>query len=175
MKITNREVVYDGFFKMYQLTVEQQGHSFTREQFDRGDAVAALVFDTEDQQYVLTKQYRIGSESEMVEIVAGMVDDGEAPEVSIVREIEEEIGYHVDRLDYLYTFYSSPGGCTERVLLYYAEVSHQPGAGGGKEGEHEHIEIVRYSPAQFEQLPSTDAKTIIAQLWMQLQKAGKQA
>ncbi|TXK45797.1 NUDIX hydrolase [Pontibacter qinzhouensis] len=173
MKITNREKVYDGFFKMYELTVEQNGHSYTREQFDRGDAVAALVFDTEDQQYVLTKQFRIGSETELVEIVAGMVDTGEAPEVSIAREIEEEIGYHVNHIEHLYTFYSSPGGCTERVLLYYAEVSHQHAAGGGKEGEHENIEIVRYSPLEFDAEEFSDAKTIVAQLWMRLRKGIK--
>ncbi|MFT2009459.1 NUDIX domain-containing protein [Pontibacter sp. 13R65] len=173
MKIKGREKVYDGYFKMYELTVEQKGHTFTREQFDRGEAVAALVYDTEDRRYVLTQQFRIGSESEMVEIVAGMIDEGESPEVSITREIEEEIGYHVNKLDYLYTFYSSPGCCTERVLLYYAEVSHQHGAGGGKEGEHENIEIVRYSPEEFVEQQFTDAKTIIAQLWLRLQQAGK--
>ena len=112
MEVKSRRKVYDGYFKMYELTVQQDGHTFTREQFDRGTAVAALVYDTEKGSYILTRQFRIGSESELVEVVAGMVDNGEDPEESIKREIEEEIGYHVDKLEHLYTFYSSPGGTT---------------------------------------------------------------
>lgn len=170
MNIKSREKAYDGYFKIYKLTVEQQGHTFTREQFDRGDAVAALVFDTEKQQYILTKQFRVGSESELVEVVAGMVDKGEQPEESITREIEEETGYHVDRLQHLHTFYSSPGGTTERVMLYYAEVTKQNGAGGGNPHEHEFIEILHLSPEELDALETPDAKTIIAQQWAKLHR-----
>ncbi|MBB6610759.1 NUDIX hydrolase [Pontibacter sp. Tf4] len=170
MEVKARKKVYDGYFKMYELTVEQDGHTFTREQFDRGTAVAALVHDTEKDSYILTRQFRIGSESELVEVVAGMVDAGESPETSIKREIEEEIGYHVDQLEHLYTFYSSPGGTTEQVLLYFAEVSRQHSNGGGKADEHEKIEIVELSEQELLQLETPDAKTIIAQQWLQLKK-----
>ncbi|WP_276497300.1 NUDIX domain-containing protein [Pontibacter litorisediminis] len=170
MKIKNREKAYDGYFKIYRLTVEQEGQTFTREQFDRGDAVAALVFDTEKQQYILTKQFRVGSESELVEVVAGMVDQGEQPEKSIRREIEEETGYHVDSLQHLHTFYSSPGGTTERVMLYYAEVTQQNGKGGGNEHEHEFIEILHLTAEELDALETPDAKTIIAQQWARLNR-----
>ena len=168
MEVKGRKKVYDGFFKMYELSVEQDGKTFTREQFDRGTAVAALVHDTAKDSYILTRQFRIGSESELIEVVAGMVDAGEYPEESIKREIVEEIGYHVDKLEHLYTFYSSPGGTTEKVLLYFAEVSKQHADGGGNEEEHEMIEIVEFSEREFLQLQTPDAKTIIAQLWLQL-------
>ncbi|WP_242928706.1 NUDIX domain-containing protein [Pontibacter vulgaris] len=173
MEILKRETAYDGYFKVYKLTVSQEGKTFTREQFDRGDAVAALVYDTTDQKYILTRQQRIGSESELIEVVAGMVDAGEEPETSIKREIEEEIGYGVDHLEHLHTFYSSPGGCTERVMLYYAEVSHQHAAGGGNSHENEHIEKVTYTAEELQNLQTPDAKTIIAQQWLQLRLAGK--
>jgi ADP-ribose pyrophosphatase len=170
MQIKGKQKVYDGYFKMYELTVEQDGHTFKREQFDRGTAVAALVHDTEKDSFILTKQFRIGSESELIEIVAGMIDDGEAPEISIRREIEEEIGYHVDQLEHLYTFYSSPGGTTEKVLLYFAEVSKQHADGGGKADEHEKIEIVELTANEFLKLDTPDAKTIISQLWFRLKQ-----
>ncbi|MDX5438451.1 MAG: NUDIX hydrolase [Pontibacter sp.] len=171
MKIKNREKAYDGYFKIYKLTVEQEGQTFTREQFDRGDAVAALVFDTEKKRYILTRQFRVGSESELVEVVAGMVDEGESPENSIRREIEEEIGYHVDKLEHLHTFYSSPGGTTERVMLYYAEVTQQLNKGGGNSHEHEFIEILHYTEEELAALQTPDAKTIIAQQWAKLRRA----
>lgn len=170
MEIKKREKAYDGYFKIYELTVEQQGHTFTREQFDRGDAVAALVFDTEKQQYILTRQFRVGSESELIEVVAGMVDKGEQPEASIKREIEEETGYHVEKLQHLHTFYSSPGGTTERVMLYYAEVKEQRHRGGGNSHEHEFIEILHLTPEQLDALETPDAKTIIAQQWVKLNR-----
>ena len=170
MEIKKRERAYDGYFKINKLTVEQEGQTFTREQFDRGNAVCALVYDTEAQQYILTKQFRIGPESELIEVVAGMIDEGEGPEESIRREIEEEIGYHVNRLQHLYTFYSSPGGTTEKVFLYYAEVSKQHAAGGGSAQENEYIEVVRYTAQELENLETHDAKTIIAQQWLKLQK-----
>ena len=39
------------------------------------------------------------------------------------REIEEELGYRADRSSHIATFYVSPGGSSERIWLYYAEVS----------------------------------------------------
>ncbi|WP_299820446.1 NUDIX hydrolase [uncultured Pontibacter sp.] len=173
MKINNREIAYNGYFKIYKLTVEQEGQTFTREQFDRGDAVAALIYDTQKQEYILARQFRVGPEDALTEVVAGMVDKGEAPEQSISREIEEETGYEVDKLEHLHTFYSSPGGTTEKVMLYYAEVSNQHKAGGGNEHENEHIEIIRLSAEELQQLQTPDAKTIIAQQWARLQKQAK--
>ncbi|MBD1395584.1 NUDIX hydrolase [Pontibacter sp. JH31] len=169
MEIKKREKAYNGYFKIYKLTVEQHGHTFEREQFDRGVAVAAMVYDTEQEKYILTRQFRVGPETELVEVVAGMVDEGESPETSIAREIEEEIGYSVDSLKHLHTFYSSPGGTTEKVHLYYAEVSHQHADGGGKDEEHEHIELVAYTREELLKEAFADAKTIIAQQWVQLQ------
>ncbi len=169
MIIKKRERTYDGYFKIDKLTVEQAGKTFEREQFSRGNAVAALVFDTTDKKYILTKQYRIGSESELVEVVAGMVDEGEQPEESIRREVEEEIGYRIERLERLHTFYSSPGGSTEQVVLFYAEVSHRHSLGGGNEHENEFIEIVKFTPNELTRIVSEDAKTIIALQWVLLQ------
>ncbi|QCR22961.1 NUDIX domain-containing protein [Pontibacter sp. SGAir0037] len=168
MQIKKRERAYDGFFKIDKLTVEQDGQSFVREQFIRGEAVAALVYHTGEGKYILTKQYRVGPESDLIEIVAGMVDEGEDPEKSIRREVEEEIGFAIDKLEYICSFYSSPGGITERVLLYYAEVSHQHSSGGGKDEENEQIEIITFSPKELQELVTEDAKTIIAQQWLQL-------
>ncbi|EJF09012.1 hypothetical protein [Pontibacter sp. BAB1700] len=37
-----------------------------------------MVYDTEKRRYILTRQFRVGSESDLVEVVAGMVDKGES-------------------------------------------------------------------------------------------------
>ena len=46
--------------------------------------------------------------------------DGEAPEATANRELEEEIGYHAGRLDKLCEFYNSPGFCDEYTHLFLA-------------------------------------------------------
>ena len=58
------------------------------------------------------------------------------------RELVEELGYECDRLVPISAFYVSPGGSSERVFLYYAEVdaSDRAGDGGGVPAEGEAIE-----------------------------------
>ena len=108
----------------------------------------------------------------MLEIVAGLLDkEDEAPETCIVREIEEETGYAVDKLEFIQAFYSTPGSYSEKVWLYYAEVSVKTGAGGGVAAEHEEIKTLSFSREKLLSQPIEDAKTLIAILWLQTKNA----
>jgi ADP-ribose pyrophosphatase len=78
------------------------------------------------------------------------------------REVMEEIGYKVDKIDKLCSFYSSPGVTTETMFLFVCYVSEKTEAGGGLVEEHEEIEIVEYSMDELSKNQFTDAKTIIA-------------
>jgi len=108
----------------------------------------------------------------MIELIAGMIDRGEQPEASIRREIEEELGYRADRIEHVATFYVSPGGSSERIWLYYAEVGEagHVSAGGGLAGEHEDIRVVSISPEEARTALKdgriADAKTIIGLQWL---------
>jgi ADP-ribose pyrophosphatase len=101
-----------------------------------------------------------------------MVDAGEAPEAALRRELEEELGYGVAHLEPIADFFVSPGGSSERIWLYYAEVdeSRRLSAGGGLAHEHEEIRVVHMSPEEARaaldagRLP--DAKTIIGLQWL---------
>ncbi|GAB2965748.1 hypothetical protein GCM10027048_39630 [Hymenobacter coalescens] len=172
MKITKVETVYDGFYKLRKLTVQDGDQQLTRERFEPGRAVAALVFDTNKREYVFVRQFRVGAEEEIEEIPAGMLDKkGEAPEEALRREIEEELGYaEVHRLEHIVDLYPSPGGNAEQIGVYYAEVSHPSGAGGGAEGENENITVVRLSWDEMVARPWRDAKTLVAVQWAQLQQ-----
>ena len=171
MQITQRQRVFDGHFKVNQLTLQTpDGQQVQREQFAPGHAVAALVFDTHHQQYVLTKQFRAGAEQELLEIAAGMIDKDESPETAVRREIQEELGYEVDELTRIVEMWPSPGTSAETIVVYYAEVSRQTGPGGGLAEENEHIEMVRLSREQLAQQQLQDAKTLLAVQWAQLHK-----
>ncbi|MGI4872977.1 MAG: NUDIX domain-containing protein [Janthinobacterium lividum] len=169
MQILKREQVFNGHFKVNQLTLQTpDGEQIKREQFAPGHAVAALVFDTSKQQYILTRQFRTGPEQAIPEIAAGMIDQGESPETAVRREIHEELGYEVDELTRIVELWPSPGTSSETIVVYYAETSRQTGAGGGLAEEHESIEFLYFSREKLFQQIFQDAKTIVAVQWAQL-------
>jgi len=171
MQIVHRARAYDGHFKLNKLTLKTpDGQELPREQFAPGHAVAALVFDTQRRQYVLTRQFRVGAERELLEIAAGMIDKDESPETAVRRELHEELGYEVDELTEIVTMWPSPGTSAETIAVYYAEVSRQTGPGGGLAEENEQIEIVHLSREELAQEQIQDAKTMLAVQWAQLRK-----
>ena len=172
MQIVRRTRVFDGHYKLSQLLVRDGDEQLRRERFEPGHAVAALVYDTRRQVYILARQYRIGPEKEITELAAGMIDGDEAPEKAIRREIQEELGYDVDKLEAIITMWPSPGNSAESIAVYYAEVSHQSGQGGGLAAESEKIEAVALSWAELVSQEFQDAKTMLAVQWVQLRKKG---
>jgi nudix-type nucleoside diphosphatase (YffH/AdpP family) len=180
--------VFDGFFKIDEFDVAFEGnHHNTVEQtrlvFERGDAVAALLLNLDTKSAVLVKQFKlpalVGRRRDdasttngwIVDTVAGMIDPGETPEAAIIRETMEETGYRIRHPRLIAKFLSSPGGTSERIFLYFAEVreSDKLGQGGGIDDEN--IELVSMSLEElFDQLASgsiDDPKLIIAAYWLQ--------
>jgi ADP-ribose pyrophosphatase len=101
-----------------------------------------------------------------------MLEEGEDPEEAIRREILEEVGYHVAQLCPISTFFVSPGGSSERIFLYYAEVDNTAPVelGGGLAHESEDIQAVEFSlPELWGALDAgriVDAKTMIGLMWL---------
>jgi len=169
MKEINRKTVYDGFFKLYKITYEDEGNTFDREVFVTGNAVAALLYDTRKDKFIFVKQFRPAVDQDMLELVAGILDkEGESPEDAIAREIDEETGYAVDKIEHVLNFYPSPGAFAEKLHVFYAEVSRKIGEGGGAEGENENIKLIELSKADLKEKSFNDAKTLIAVQWAQL-------
>ena len=143
---------------------------------ERGDAVAAVLVDPVARCTVLVRQFRypvLGmGEGWLEELVAGMVGKGESPEEAVRREILEETGFAVSRLERLCDFYVSPGGSTERVYLFHAEIDlrSRHGPGGGVPAENEDIEVLEIPFEEaFERLDAGefhDAKTLVGLQWL---------
>ena len=128
-RVTRRDVSYQGFFRLVRLTLEHRlfggGWSppFTREVFERGDAVAVLPWDPVRDELVLVEQFRAGAirgeESPwMLELIAGIVEADEDDEAVAHREAAEEAGCVMDRLESIATFYPSAGACSEQIRLF---------------------------------------------------------
>jgi ADP-ribose diphosphatase len=143
--------------------------------FVRGDSAAAVVFDRDLQQIVLVQQFRYptcdAGPGWTTEVIAGSIDPEETPEFCVRREVEEETGYRVGEVSPIATFFVSPGGSTERVFLFYAEVgdADRLSGGGGIAAENEDLRIMSISLEKVGQLLASgslvDAKTIIGLQW----------
>jgi len=150
-KVLKKKLLYRGFFKFEGFDVQHDtfaGDSLTvhRELLERGDAVAILLYDESFDEVLLIEQFRIGpavrgDDAWMIEIVAGMIDEGESSEACAIRESVEEAGYQPENLKYLGKYYASPGGTSESLDLYLGVVdkNNPVGLGGGIEAEHEDI------------------------------------
>jgi ADP-ribose pyrophosphatase len=144
-EVTDKKTVYDGYFKVEEYQIKDGDKEYTREVWERGNAVAGIVYDTVKEKYLFTKQWRPGAQGDMIEIVAGTLDiEGEKPEEALKREIVEEMGYKVDHMNHLKDFYVSPGGTTEVISLFYVEVSEKIGEGGGIDDENIQVIEVDY-------------------------------
>ena len=172
VKIKNEKKVYDGFFKIIEAEIEHERfdgstQTIKRLCFERGDAVAAVVFDPIAHELLFTEQFRYpvygrSGDTTILELVAGMVNPGEYTDDCLKREIKEEIGYGIKRHTYLGTYFLSPGGSSERIHLYYVVLGEKNGKGGGRLDESEDIKVRRFGISDFRKLPKfNDAKTAL--------------
>ena len=81
---------------------------------------AAIVPVLPDRTVLMIRQYRYATGGWLLEIPAGKLDPGEAPEHCAIRETEEEVGYRPGRLIPLGWIWSSPGFLDEKIWLYLA-------------------------------------------------------
>jgi ADP-ribose pyrophosphatase len=82
-------------------------------------AVTILPVDDEGQVWFV-RQYRHAAKTNLLELPAGVMEDGEAPEVSARREVREEIGMAAGELRSIGTFYLAPGYSTEFMYIFLA-------------------------------------------------------
>lgn len=95
------------------------GKEAKREVVEHSGAVA-IVPVSDDGKIILVKQFRQAVGKELVEIPAGKLDPGEAPEECALRELQEEIGF-AGNLEYKFSFYTSPGFSNEIIHLFFAD------------------------------------------------------
>jgi ADP-ribose pyrophosphatase len=73
-----------------------------------------------DPQLLLLKQYRYAAEQFLYEVPAGRLDPGEEPLDCAKRELMEETGCEAERIEHLYTFYTTPGFTDEKIHAFMA-------------------------------------------------------
>ena len=184
--IQAKDTIFRGFFEMLKLRLKYRkfaggwGKEISRELFKRGNAAAAILYDPQNDLIGLIEQFRVGALSSefgpwCLEVVAGMVEGDETPEELITREIFEEAGITEHRLIHITDYYSSPGGCDEKIYLFCA-LCDLSNAGGifGLEEENEDIRLNIYQASDvfsgMLKSRANNAATLIGLQWLQLNR-----
>lgn len=184
VEILNVESPYRGFFELQTIDLRHKlfgggwTQTFRRELFVRNEVVCVLPYDPEADLLVLNEQFRIGALENprgpwLIEMVAGMVEEGESLEDVAYREAREETGCELTALHRIGEYWVSPGGNNEKVHLYCGRVDAACAQGvHGLPSEHEDIRVrvmsVKAAFAALEQGIINNAATMIGLQWLQL-------
>lgn len=145
------------------------GETATREIVRHPGAVAVIA--VLNGKLLVVEQFRKPLEKLQVEIPAGKLDAGEAPERAAYRELEEETGYRARSLVHLHSFSTSPGFADEIVHLYYADALE---AGEVRLDDEEFLTCEALTPEQADAYIREgricDAKTLLAVYVWKLQR-----
>ena len=184
VEIIARETLYSGFFSMelyrfrHRLFNGEMSGEIKREIFERGHAAVLLPFDPVRDEVVLVEQIRIAAYDVsaspwLLEMVAGMIEEGESVEDVARREALEEAGLVVGRTKPVLSYLASPGGTSERLSIMVGEVDATTAEGiHGLADENEDIRVHVVSREQayqwVEEGKIDNAASVIALQWLQL-------
>lgn len=121
-KKLQEECVYQGsIFRVYHNRVElPNGATAARDRITHSGGAGMVALDDEGYIY-LVRQYRSGVEKELLEIPAGKLEKGEDPAETVVRELEEEVGFTPRKVTYLGHMELSPAYLQEITYLYLGQ------------------------------------------------------
>ena len=169
-KITNRTRKFKGHaFNVEILDVNlPDGRQRQYDLVDHHNSVTIIPIDDDGNIYFV-KQYRMGSESILLELPAGVMDERESPQICAAREIREEIGMAAGQLTRIGAVYLAPGYSNELNFIFLArELTEDP----LQEDDDEFISIHAYSPGEIQRMIRSgeikDSKTLAALYLLQL-------
>ena len=176
-KTISRKAILNG--KIIDVTVDEvklpNGQTTQRELVFHHGGVGIIAI-TDENKMVFVRQFRKPLEKVILEIPAGKIDPGEGdhPEETGRRELEEETAYQCQALQHLASMYLSPGFSNEMLHIYWAK-NIKKTAHPKAQDEDELIELYELTLAEAEQAvvdqQICDAKTLYAVNWWKLQVA----
>jgi len=101
-----------------------------RETYDRGDGATILLYNTDRETVLLTRQFRLPvyvnghPDGMLLETAAGLLET-DGPQEAIRREAAEETGHTIGQAQHVFDVYMSPGSVTER-LHFFTAAYHAP-------------------------------------------------
>lgn len=186
VQVLSKESLYKGFFECNLYTLKHKlfaggwSPEIKLEFFERGHAAVLLPYDVKNDTVVLIEQFRFGAMAGekspwLLELVAGIIEQDEVAEQVAKREAFEEAGLTVQSCQFMLNYLVSPGGTTEQIDLFIANVdSSEVGGlyGLAHEGEDIRVHVVPRETAYqwVKEGKIYNAATIIALQWLELNK-----
>ena len=159
VELLSRETAWQGRFRLRRYSLVHSKYDggrtapITREVFERGHSAGLLPYDPVRDEIVLIEQFRAGAYAAgldnpwLIEIVAGIIGEGETGEDVARRECLEETGIEAGAIERICAVLPSPGGCSERCDLFCARVDASAAAGvHGLDTESEDIRVFTATP-----------------------------
>ena len=161
VEIIEKTTPFQGYFRIDRYRLKHRlfeggiSTEMTREVFERGHAVAVILYDPDLERLVFIEQFRPGVYAALaspwfddgfspwlMECVAGIIEEGETPEGVARRETLEEAGCEIGEMLPICHYFASPGATSETVFVYCARTDASR-AGGihGVGAEHENIRV----------------------------------
>ena len=102
------------------------GHTVKYDIVEHHGSVIIVPIDENGAIYFV-RQYRHPAEQELLELPAGTLEPGEAPEICAAREVREETGMEAANIKEIGSFYLAPGYSTEFMHVFLATgLRHNP-------------------------------------------------
>ena len=184
-KIINKKNLYSGFFSLnkYEFIHEKHNGEWTstveREVFSGAHVSSLLPYDPIKKEIILIQQFRAGAlsrydENYLLEIVAGIVDEGENPEQTAIRECFEETGCEVKKIHPIQSYFPAPGSSESYYHLYLGEIQAFDGERiKGLEKENEDILVKSFNIDEVRQMLKEkkimNGLTLVALQWFFLE------
>ena len=176
VRIHDVETIAQNTGKLISVTYEQRRRDGERQRrkreiYDNGNSAVILPCDPDRKTVLLTRQLRLpiflqdGIER-TVEACAGKLD-GEEAEQRIVKEMQEELGYRITKVQRLFELYVSPAAVMEKIVFFTCAYSpaDKVSEGGGLKEEGEDIDVVETTLEEAAAMIGTgeivDAKTVV--------------
>lgn len=196
VELLGQDPAYAGYFKVDRYRFRHRKYDggwsrpMVREIFERGHAAAVVLYDPAKDRMVLIEQFRSGAwvaarephltgafTPWLIEIVAGIIDEGETAEAVARREAVEEAGCVVREMRSIGPILATPGGSSESVALFLGLID-APDVGGifGLDEEHEDIRVLLASPdevwAWMDQGRIVNGPALVALQWFRIHQDG---
>ena len=184
-KIINKKNLYSGFFSLnkYEFTHKKHDGEWTstvdREIFSGSHVSTLLPYDPIKKEIILIQQFRAGvlsryDEDYLLQIVAGIIDEGENPEETAIRECFEETGCEVKKIYPIQSYFPAPGSSESYYHLYLGEIQAFDGERiKGLKKENEDILVKSFKIDEVRQMLKekkiTNGLTLIALQWFFLE------
>ncbi len=171
--IEGRQVMRGSFLDVRRDTVRLPGGGTATREYIVHPGAAVVVPILDDGRLVLERQYRHPLGRVMLEFPAGKIDPGEPSGRCAMRELAEETGYRAAEWAYAATMHNAIAYSNERIEVWFAR--------GLTPGEQrlDHGEFLEVCALDIEALDAlaargelTDAKTLVALLWLQNWRRG---